>query len=77
MTKKGSLAPVAFTASFDAADNTVSLMISSNSSVFVNGGQIRITATGPTGVSSQEGVLLNPKYSRYAIARNASAVSLG
>ncbi len=76
LNSKGKRVPVAFIASYDAANNTVTLKISGGTTLFAKGGQISVTATGQTGVSSKQGVLLNPSYTIFTIAPKAKSISL-
>ena len=71
--------PVNITARYNQSNNTVTLTISGSKNPFSKGGgQITILASSPTtGVSSQTGVLLNPKYTLLSIKPNASGITLG
>jgi len=76
-TKRGKtiLTPVRFTESDNKSNNTVTLTVSGKNP-FAKGGQLNIVATGSTGVRSQAGVLLNPKYKSFIIAPGAKSITL-
>lgn len=73
---KSKLVPVSFIASLDAADNAATLTILAKATVFAKGGEIRILAAVPAGVSSQQGVLLSPSCTVFTIAPKAKSISL-
>jgi hypothetical protein len=70
------LTGVHFSEMFDPSSNTVDLKISGNNP-FAKGGQITINDSVPNGVSSQEGVLLNPSYTTFAISVDAKRIMPG
>jgi probable HAF family extracellular repeat protein len=69
--------PVGFTASYDKAKNTITLTVSGTGPFAKGGGRITITASGASGVSSQTGALLNPKYATFTISSGAPRIALG
>ncbi|MGO9924476.1 MAG: hypothetical protein ACLQIB_58585 [Isosphaeraceae bacterium] len=75
VTTKGTLAPVAFTVTFNPANNTATLTFSGKTNPFAEGGQIKITATGSSGVSSQAGVRLSAGDTIFVIAPKAAGIS--
>jgi probable HAF family extracellular repeat protein len=68
--------PVGFTASYDKAKNTITLTVSGKDPFESRGGRITITASGASGVSSQTGALLNPKYATFTISSGAPRIAL-
>ena len=71
--------PVKITARYNQSNKTVTLTISGSKNPFSKGGgQITILDSSPTtGVSSQQGVLLNPNYTHFSIGPDASGIKLG
>jgi streptogramin lyase len=74
--KSAKFAAVHFSEMFDPSSNTVDLKISGNNP-FAKGGQVTINDSVPNGVSSQEGVPLNPSYTTFAISVDAKRIRLG
>jgi hypothetical protein len=70
---------VKITAKYNPSNETVTLTVSGSKNPFSRGGgQITIQALSPTtGVSSQQGVLLDPNFTRFSIKANASGITLG
>src|SRR5271157_4458049 len=70
---------VNITATYNQSNNTVTLTIRGNKNPFSKGGgQITILALNQaTGVSSEQGALLNPKYTLFKIEPDASGIALG
>src|SRR5208337_1502310 len=71
--------PVNMTARYNQSNNTVTLTISGSKNPFSKGGgQITILALSQaTGVSSEQGALLNQKYTLFKIEPDASGIALG
>jgi hypothetical protein len=68
--------PVGFTASYDAVKHTVALTLSGKQT-FATGGQITVVYAPPGGVSSQDGIALDPADATFTIQKKASSVTLG
>jgi streptogramin lyase len=72
---KTTLAPVTFTETYSSSKNTVTLKVSGKNP-FTKGGQINILASAANGVSSQAGVLLSAKYTKFTISSGATGIRL-
>ena len=68
--KVTTLAPINFSFSYKQATNTVTLTVSGKNPFTKGQGLIKIADSGRNGVSSQVGVLLNPKYATFPIPEN-------
>jgi hypothetical protein len=72
---KTTLTQVAFTASYK--NNTITLTVTGKNPFVTVGGRITIAASGPNGVRSAAGVLLNAVYTTFTITPGGNAVTLG
>jgi hypothetical protein len=68
--------PDTFTATYNAATQTVTLKTSSPAAKFAKGGEVFINGSGSTGVSSQLGALLNANYTKFKILPRAGGITL-
>jgi streptogramin lyase len=73
---KTTLTPVTFSESYNSSKNTVTLTVKGKNP-FTSGGQINILVPSKSGVSSQAGVLLNSKYTKFAIRTGGNGITLG
>jgi hypothetical protein len=71
--KAATLNPVPFTASYNAAKNSVTLTLSGKQT-FAAGGEIKVIYAPPGGVSSAAGVALDPSDAEFTIAPKAKGV---
>ncbi len=70
------LEPVKFTAAYNQSTNSVTLTVKGKPS-FANGGQIRVTASLPNGVSSTAGVLLEATDTVFTIPTKLKGITRG
>jgi streptogramin lyase len=70
------LTPVTFMETYSSSKNTVTLKVSGKNP-FAKGGQINILASSKSGVTSQAGVLMNPKYTVFQISPGGGGITLG
>jgi hypothetical protein len=68
--------PIDFTAAYTSSDESVTLMIAGNQK-FPKGGQITVIVSGPDGVSSTAGVLLDTTDTVFTILANATGIKPG
>jgi streptogramin lyase len=73
---KTSFTFVTFTETYRASKNTVTLTVKGKNP-FTNGGKINILIPSKSGVSSQAGVLLNSKYTKFTISPGGNRITLG